>query len=274
MTTSWAASDRETETLWRVVDRAHLFASRNQFLEFRAAGPWRVRIAEPGDATIVARWRQHLDLLWIRGLWAPPQRIGGWLAELGRVAGVSGLSRVVSPLLTVPQLAPYLDAGLEIGDLIVALQAAPALVRPIPPPDGVTLREGTVHDLSEALVVDAESFAEFWRYGRPELAEAAEHGRFVVAESEGKVVGYTLCTVGRASAVLSRIAVAPSARRSGIASALLARVASDVRRTGATAITLCTQESNEASRALYRSVGFVEVDERYAMASGVARPAE
>jgi len=80
------------------------------------------------------------------------------------------------------------------------------------------------------------------------------------------VLGYTLCTVSRGAGVLVRLAVARGARRCGVGSALLADAARYVERAGAITLTLCTQETNEASRALYARAGMTEVEERYVLA--------
>jgi ribosomal protein S18 acetylase RimI-like enzyme len=57
-------------------------------------------------------------------------------------------------------------------------------------------------------------------------------------------------------AYVDELAVAPWARRRGIASALLARCADDARAEGRTRLTLWVTEDNAAGRALYERAGF------------------
>jgi ribosomal-protein-alanine N-acetyltransferase len=56
--------------------------------------------------------------------------------------------------------------------------------------------------------------------------------------------------------------VAPSARRRGIARALLERIMAEVMEAGVRALYLEVRESNSAARALYRTLGFEQVGQR------------
>jgi ribosomal-protein-alanine N-acetyltransferase len=121
-------------------------------------------------------------------------------------------------------------------------------------------------DAADVAAVDLESFPGFWRFGVADVERVAAGERLMLAERNGEVIGYTLCTVSRGAGILSRLAVRPGSRRIGLGSALLADAAHYVARAGGVTLTLCTQESNEASRALYARAGMVEVDERYGLA--------
>ena len=144
---------------------------------------------------------------------------------------------------------------------IVAIQGIPDRMRMADAPPGVVLAEATPADAAAVAELDAECFEEFWRYGADELAELLSRERCTLAETaDGEVIGYTLATVSRGAAVLSRLCTAPRARRLGVGAALLSDVGRWCRQTGASTIALCTQEENAASRALYASAGLVEID--------------
>jgi ribosomal-protein-alanine N-acetyltransferase len=129
------------------------------------------------------------------------------------------------------------------------------------------LREAHPSDAKAIADLDAECFGDFWRYGAPELAELLRHERCVLAETPtGELIGYTLATVSRGAAVLSRLCTAPEARRAGVGTALLSDVGEWCRESGASTLALCTQEENVGSRALYASAGLVEIGDRYTFA--------
>jgi ribosomal-protein-alanine N-acetyltransferase len=176
---------------------------------------------------------------------------------------------LLSPLLPTKLLTPYLAAGMLVAETLVALQAAPGqIARDAELPEGVTLRHATAEDAAHVIAVDAESFGAFWRYGLPEASRLLDSERCTVATDSGAVIGYTLCTARRGVVTLTRLAVAPEARRQGIGSALLVDAAVFAEKVGAESITLCTQEGNSASRALYARSGLRELAERYAIARG------
>ena len=61
---------------------------------------------------------------------------------------------------------------------------------------------------------------------------------------------------------IADVAVAPSARRRGVARTLIERVAADLMREGVRSLYLEVRESNLAARALYGAMGFTQVGRR------------
>lgn len=61
---------------------------------------------------------------------------------------------------------------------------------------------------------------------------------------------------------LENVAVAPTARRKGLAAQLLAELVAAARLARSDAVFLEVRESNQAARALYRKVGFAEIGRR------------
>ena len=85
---------------------------------------------------------------------------------------------------------------------------------------------------------------------------------YLVAESDGVVVGHAVTSAAGDIAELQRIAVGEDHRRTGAGSALLARVVEDASRTEADRLLLEVREDNRAALAFYASAGFVEIDRR------------
>ncbi len=248
--------------LWPAVKSSQLCDTAEGLEDFWAEAPWRVQVGDLGEAAILDRWRELSDILAIRGLWCSPRRVPELLGDLRALAGGQGFHRLLSPLVAQEATGPYIKAGMRPVDTVVALRleqtprGLPAL------PSDVTLRAGLQTDLVGVLAVDSASFDWFWAYDAATLAMHVGRERMHVATSGDSVIGYTLCTVGEHSGMLGRLAVAPEARCSGVGSALLAEAVSYMQRAGATCISLCTQEGNAASRALYRRAGFRELGGR------------
>jgi ribosomal protein S18 acetylase RimI-like enzyme len=260
----------EAMGLWPAARADRLFDDPLEFAAYRDAGPWRVRVADRGEAALLGVWRHHLDVLAMRGVWCSPRHVASFADDARTVAKEHGLGRVLSPLLPLDLLGAYQRAGMEACEEIVAIQGHPARVRSAEPPPDVTLRAGLTSDLPDLAQLDAQSFDEFWKYGLPELAEYSKTERLIVAGKPfGEVIGYTLATVSRGAATLGRLVVAPSARRQGLARALVADVAEWAAEAGASNLSLCTQASNFPARHLYAEMGLIEVAQPYGFAMGV-----
>jgi len=261
------ASAHEAAALWPAVANDRIFETAEQFSAYRDEAPWRVRVSDKGDASVLGAWRAHLDVLAMRGVWCAERLVPSMVADARAVARERGFARLVSPLLPAVLLDGYRRAGMSAAYPIVAIQGLPGLVKLTPPLQGIRLVAAESGDLPDLIELDAECFDPFWRYGESELIELLATERAVVARTDsGELIGYTLATVSRGAATLGRLAVSPRARRRGLGRALVADVALWASESGAMTIGLCTQEENVASRALYRSCGLHEIEDRYAMA--------
>ena len=85
---------------------------------------------------------------------------------------------------------------------------------------------------------------------------------FLVAETEESVCGYAAVSVVADVAELQRIAVAATHRRSGVASALLARVHREAAVRHADRLLLEVRDDNHGALAFYARHGFFELDRR------------
>jgi ribosomal-protein-alanine N-acetyltransferase len=87
---------------------------------------------------------------------------------------------------------------------------------------------------------------------------------YLVAEGDGwsDVIGYAAASLFADVAELQRIAVAATARRTGVASRLLARVEEEARLRYSERLLLEVREDNTAACAFYAARGFHELDRR------------
>lgn len=79
----------------------------------------------------------------------------------------------------------------------------------------------------------------------------------VVAEQDGRVVGYLCLTVLLDEAEILDVAVDPARQRSGIGAALLAWACDQARQQGATVLRLEVRATSQPAIALYERFGFV-----------------
>ena len=171
----------------------------------------------------------------------------------------------------VRRATPTWRSACTRSERIVALQGTVGDATAHRLPAGLRIRPATPADVSDLERVDRACFTEFWRYGPAELSDSLRSERVTVVESaRGVIDGYSTCAAYGATVTVGRLAVAPEARRQGIARALLSDVASWAERSGAYTLSLCTQEANDASRALYAAAGLAELPERYLLAAGGA----
>lgn len=261
------ASAQEVSGLWPVARTRRVARSEQQLLAGWRRAPWTVRVSAAGDAMLLAPWRAASDALAIRAVWAPPSRVSAAVAEAVSAAAAHGFERVLSPLVPEGELAPYKEAGMRAVEYVVALQGSVNAVARAGTGAAVTVRSAVRGEIETLRALDAECFDEFWRYGREELETVFESDHVLVAlRADERVVGYVTSSLYSGTCTVGRLAVAHQARRQGVASTLLGATARAAAADGAFAVSLCTQEHNTVSRALYAKCGLVEVAERYVIA--------
>ncbi len=127
------------------------------------------------------------------------------------------------------------------------------------------VRPATEADVDAIVVSEADNLgADAWSAG---LVAEGVAGRlptvhYLVAESEGRLVGHAVASLVAEVAELQRIAVAERWRRRGVAGALLDEVVLLAVRARADRLLLEVREDNAAALAFYTAAGFVEVDRR------------
>lgn len=119
--------------------------------------------------------------------------------------------------------------------------------------------------LGRATDADLDGIRALPGLGRSTLARlevdlhAPDHRCLVVRDATGAVIGFGAVLVGAAEAHLLDVAVASGHRRRGVGSRLVRALRAAARNDlGAQAMTLEVRASNDAARALYRRLGFVE----------------
>jgi ribosomal-protein-alanine N-acetyltransferase len=112
-------------------------------------------------------------------------------------------------------------------------------------------------DLDEVMAIERTSFRHPWssRFFLEELQVAC--ARSVLAEINGKIIGYVLFWLLPEEVDIHNIAVHTEFRRQGIGHVLLRQVAEQARSRNSSRITLEVRVSNLPAQKLYQSMGFV-----------------
>jgi len=127
------------------------------------------------------------------------------------------------------------------------------------------IRAATPDDLAAVVALESENLGvDAW--SEHLLAEGIA-GRlptvhYLVAEVDGALVGHAVTSLAGDIAELQRIAVTPAARRTGVASRLLAASVTLAGDSEADRMLLEVRSDNAGALAFYAAEGFVEVDRR------------
>jgi ribosomal-protein-alanine N-acetyltransferase len=127
------------------------------------------------------------------------------------------------------------------------------------------IRRATAADLADVAAMERVCYPDPWSPSA--FASLPDNPRvfFAVArDEENRLTGYAIAWHVMDEGELANLAVAPDARRKGIASSLLDAVLDDAAKRGTTEIFLEVRTSNAAARALYSARGFDEVGRRKA----------
>lgn len=123
------------------------------------------------------------------------------------------------------------------------------------------IRSMVAADLDQVLGIEAECFPRPWSRRSFERELSIAHSTILVAEFEGRVVGY-LCRWRMDGEIqILNIAVASTARCRGIARGLMESVLAEARRPGES-VTLEVAHDNAPALSLYESLGFSRIGER------------
>jgi ribosomal protein S18 acetylase RimI-like enzyme len=152
--------------------------------------------------------------------------------------------------------------GFKTREWIIVLER-PGGELPVVPPTPAQLRPTQRNDLLSLVTLDTLAFDQIWHKSAGNFTEAlSKNNSFMLAELEGQLVGYEWCEIHLPRAHLNRLAVHPDYQGRGIGAQLLQQAITDALASGATKITLNTQENNHRSRALYQRFGFVVTNQR------------
>jgi len=124
------------------------------------------------------------------------------------------------------------------------------------PAERIRIRRFRPADLDAVMLVERGSFGGDAYPPDLFLDYSGRGALFLVAPLTGQVAAYVLVWVSPKGAELVSIAVHPSARRSGLAKALLTSVLRRLRRAGVTRLSLMVRTRNRAALRFYESFGF------------------
>jgi ribosomal protein S18 acetylase RimI-like enzyme len=156
------------------------------------------------------------------------------------------------------------QSGFQQHQKIVVLQwsSKPTERRTIPV--NLNIRPMLVSDLPEVEVVDRLAFDPLWQHTLSSLTLALQQSAYAtVAELDGLIIGYQVCTATPFSAHLARLAVRPDLQRNRLGQAILLDLLWHFKQRNINHITVNTQEDNGASLALYKKFGFLFTGESF-----------
>lgn len=129
----------------------------------------------------------------------------------------------------------------------------------------MTLRPATGDDLDAIMALEEASFpSDAWSRTAMTAEIASPHGRYLVDDEDGRVVGYggVRAVRGADDADIQTIALAEPARGAGRGRALLRALLAEARSRGAREVFLEVRDDNPVAQGLYVSEGFVEIARR------------
>lgn len=122
----------------------------------------------------------------------------------------------------------------------------------------------TFEQIPQVLEVDHNAFAPLWQLSERALEKALQAADYAtVLCRNGKIIAYQLCTATYLQAHLARLAVHSGERGQGIGQILIEDVFDYYTKERIWSLSVNTQQSNQASIALYLKTGFVAVDESF-----------
>ena len=127
----------------------------------------------------------------------------------------------------------------------------------------IAIAAATPADIDAVAQLEVLAFADPWTRQAFEAALKERYARFRVARStDGSVVGYLIAWFIVDEGEIANVAVVPTARRHGVARALLEAITTEARESRIARLFLEVRDSNAAARALYASMGFTPIARR------------
>lgn len=126
------------------------------------------------------------------------------------------------------------------------------------------IRKMTKEDINWVYKIEEESFSMPWSISSFEKELENDLTYYIIAEIDGKIVGYMGMWVVLGEGQVTNIAVAKAYRGKGIGKALLAHILEYAKQTGIKMLFLEVRESNRVARKLYESYGFSPIARRKA----------
>ena len=129
-------------------------------------------------------------------------------------------------------------------------------------PNEYILRRMTAADVDGVAAVEAATFPTPWSRDAFESEMRNVAARYLVAEKDGKIIGYAGAWIILDESHITNIAVLKEERGQGIGRALTAGLLQYLSNLGAAYATLEVRKSNEVAQNLYKSLGFIKLGVR------------
>lgn len=129
-------------------------------------------------------------------------------------------------------------------------------------PSECIIRRMTLADVDGVAAVEAATFPTPW--SRDAFASEMKNvaARYLVAEQEGKIIGYAGAWIILDESHITNIAVLQAERGKGIGRALTSGLMQYLSNLGAAYATLEVRKSNEVAQNLYKTLGFIKLGVR------------
>ena len=121
------------------------------------------------------------------------------------------------------------------------------------------IRRMTEEDLPSVAAIEKESFTQPWSESGFRSSLRSQDTMYLVADGDGKILGYTGLLRTFEEADITNVCVAYSCRGKGIGQALVAALMSEGRKAGIRRFTLEVRKSNSAAIHIYEKLGFHSV---------------
>ena len=126
----------------------------------------------------------------------------------------------------------------------------------------ILIRDVTAKDIDDICEIEGLCFSTPWTAEGVKSETECENGIFLVAESDGRAVGYVSMRYVLDEGYINNVAVLPEYRRQGIGKKLLLALNEECEKRRLSFITLEVRESNEGAIGLYTSLGYEQVGRR------------
>lgn len=126
---------------------------------------------------------------------------------------------------------------------------------------GILLRDMSDADLAKIEVLEAVIFPDAWPTAAFEEHLDEREAGALVAEVEGRIVGYACYRFDCGEVHMTNLAVDPDHRRKSVAKELLGYILGLARRRDCELMLLEVRSSNETARQFYEAEGFVTVEQ-------------
>lgn len=122
-------------------------------------------------------------------------------------------------------------------------------------PPRVHVRWSLLRDFPAVVEIEAACFDDPWTEDEFKTTLRSRNVIMVVAERDGRVVGYAVYEIGKSALKILTLGVAPDARRAGVGIALAARVVNKAAGSGRAA-RVVVSEKNLAAQLFFRACEF------------------